>query len=380
MLRFLLLQVITPHYHQDQALRDMAELEQLVATYQGTVVEKSVQHRVKPHPHTYIGVGKVEWVKDIVKTKKIDVVVLNAIVKAGQIFRLEKELWSVNTKIEVWDRVDLILNIFDKHATTVEAKLQIELAKIEHLGPRMYGLGGTVLSRQGAGPTARGAGETNIEFERRKIKKIKQKIQEQLQQRAKVKQSRIQWRQEKGMRTVALVGYTSAGKTTLFNALTNKRKRMSRALFTTLDSAVGKLKISPHDPTILVSDTIGFIDQLPPFLVEAFRSTLLEAIEAQVILHVIDAADPNLPDKIDAVEKILGELRTDQEVILVFNKVDLISEAKRQKLTALYGDRPHFFISAKTDQGLDELKQSLFEKVIGPIQERIYGTPALAAA
>lgn len=367
MRRFLLLQVITPHYHQDQALRNMRELEQLVSTYGGQVVIKSIQHRVSPHPHSYIGQGKVEWLKETVKREKIDVVVLNDIVKAGQIFRLEKELWAVNTKIAVWDRVDLILGIFEKHATTTEAKLQIELARIEHLGPRIYGLGGTVLSRQGAGPTARGAGETNIELERRKIKKIKQKIQQELDQRAAVQQSRIQWRQERGMRTVALVGYTSAGKTTLFNALTSKKKIMNRALFTTLDSTVGKLKISPHDPTILMSDTIGFIDELPPFLIDAFRSTLMEAMEAKLLLHVVDAADSDLPDKVEVVESILASLKIEQEPVLIFNKSDLISDAKKEKLRRLYKGRQMFFISAKTEAGLTELRQFLFQEVIGSL-------------
>src|SRR5690606_23113911 len=145
MAQFLLLQVITPHDHQDIAIENMAELEQLVHTYGGEVVEKSSQHRVHPHPGTFVGGGKVEWLKQTVKDKEIDVVVLNAIAKSSQLFRLEKALWEVNTQIKVWDKVDLILHIFDQHATTTEAKLQIELARIQHAGPRIYGLGGTVL-------------------------------------------------------------------------------------------------------------------------------------------------------------------------------------------------------------------------------------------
>jgi GTP-binding protein HflX len=372
--RFLLLQVITPHYHQDAAIRNMKELEQLVATYGGEVVVKSVQHRVKPHPDTYIGSGKVEWLKETVKTEKIDVVVMNEVVRAGQIFRLEKALWEVNTRIAVWDRVDLILNIFDQHATTTEAKLQIELARIEHLGPRIYGLGGTVLSRQGAGIGTRGKGETNTEIERRNIKKLKQKLQKELAQRTGVQAKRIQQRKKKGMKTVALVGYTSAGKTTLFNALTSKKREENPMLFTTLDSVVGKLKIAPHDPTVLISDTIGFIDELPPALVEAFRSTLMESIEAQLLLHVIDISDEKMADKIKVVETILKDLGVKNKPVLIFNKIDQVPTEKIATITQIYADQPHFFVSAKTGEGLAEIKQLVSSLYLTP-PESVHRAP-----
>ena len=365
--RFLLLQVITPHYHQELALKNMAELEQLVSTYGGEIVAKSIQHRVKPHPDMYIGRGKVEWVKETIKDQKIDVVVINAIVKAGQLFRLEKTLWEVNTRIAVWDRVDLILNIFDQHATTTESKLQIELARIQHKGPRIYGLGRTELSRQGGGIGTKGIGETNIEIERRNIKKLTQKIKKELQQRARDQHKRIRNRQQMGIKTVALVGYTSAGKTTLFNALTNKRKAENPALFTTLDSVVGKLKIAPHAPTVLISDTIGFIEDLPPLLVEAFRSTLLESLEAQLLFHVIDAADPELEEKIRVVEEILGDLGIVEPPVLIFNKSDLLNDTQHAVVSAKYSDRAHYFVSAKTGLGLDTLKQVMSEVMDVPL-------------
>ena len=136
-------------------------------TFGGKIIEKSIQHKVKPDNNTYIGSGKLEWLLETVKDKEINVVVINDIVKSGQLFRLEKALWKVNIHIAVWDRVDLILNIFELHATSIEAKLQIELARIQHKGPRIYGLGKTELSRQGGGIGTRGLGETNIERERR---------------------------------------------------------------------------------------------------------------------------------------------------------------------------------------------------------------------
>lgn len=364
MQRFILLQVITPHYHQDLALRNMWELEQLVETYGGAVVDKAIQHRVKPDSNTYIGKGKLAWLKEKVKAEKIEVVVFNEIVNSGQLFRLERALWEVNTSIKVWDRVDLILNIFEQHATTTEAKLQIQLARITHTGPRIYGLGKTELSRQGGGIGTRGLGETNIERERRLIKKQKQKIQEDLKQRANEQQQRILQRRKKGISTVALIGYTSAGKTSLFNALTSKTKQTNKALFTTLDSIVGKLKQGVPSKSILISDTIGFIDELPPLLIDAFRSTLMESVYAQVLLHVVDAADPALADKMKVVEVILEQLKIEQTPVVVFNKVDLLDAAARQHLSARYGHLPHTFVSAKTKVGIADLKLLISDRLV----------------
>ncbi|HEX7017296.1 MAG TPA: GTPase HflX [Patescibacteria group bacterium] len=357
--RFLLLQVITPHYHQELALKNMAELEQLVETYGGEVVEKSIQHRQNPHPDMYIGSGKVEWLKETVRDKKIEVVVINGIVKAGQLFRLTKALWEVHTRIKVWDRVDLILNIFDQHASTTEAKLQIELARLQHSGPQIYGLGRTELSRQAGGIGTRGGGETNIEKERRLIKKRTQEIRQKLTHIARNQQHKIHQRKAKNITSVALVGYTSAGKTTLFNALTSKERQESQALFTTLDSVVGKLKISPHDPTVLISDTIGFIEDLPPFLIEAFRSTLMESLSADMLLHVIDAADPDMLLKMKVVKDILQDLNVQQPHILVFNKIDQVDTERLAQFKKEYSGKNHFFVSAKTGEGLDELRQMI---------------------
>lgn len=361
--RFILLQVINPHQHKEAAVRNMYELEQLVGTYGGQIIDKSVQHRVHPNPNTYIGSGKLEWLIEQVKEQKIDVVVLNGIVNSGQLFRLEKALWAVNTKIKVWDRVDLILNIFDKHASTKEAKLQIELARIQHTGPRIYGLGKTELSRQGGGIGTRGLGETNIERERRTIKKIQQRIKKELKEHSQGQLERIRQRQEKGIKTVALVGYTSAGKTTLFNALTQKSKATQSGLFTTLDSTVGKLKVAEYDPGILVSDTIGFIDELPPLLIKAFRSTLLESLQAKLLLHIIDSSDSDRIEKIEVVENILIELGVLEKPVLIFNKIDSIESKTRTYLEGKFPERELHFISAKTGEGIKELKEMLSNRM-----------------
>jgi len=359
--RFLLLQVITPHDHQDQAIENMAELEQLVHTYGGEVVEKSSQHRVHPHPGTFVGGGKVEWLKQTVKDKEIDVVVLNAIAKSSQLFCLEKALWEVNTQIKVWDKVDLILHIFDQHATTTEAKLQIELARIQHAGPRIYGLGGTVLSRQGGGIGTRGLGETNIQIERQQMKKRIQFLKKQIDKRAAMQSGRIKRRQNKGVYTAALVGYTSAGKTTLFNALTNKQKKTHGGLFTTLDSVVGKIKFA-KTPPVLVSDTIGFIEDLPPNLVSAFRSTLQESLQARLLLQVIDASDPDKNDKIQVVNEILEDMGITDKPIFILNKTDLLSDKEIKQLKLDFADQPHFLVSALTGEGIPQLKKFLQTK------------------
>ena len=335
-----------------------------MATFGGQIIEKSIQHRNSPHPSTYIGPGKLNWLLEEVKKKKINIVILNSVAKSGQLFRLEKELWKVNTSIAVWDRVDLILNIFEMHASTIEAKLQIELARIQHLGPRIYGLGGTVLSRQGGGIGTRGMGETNLEKERRLIKKRTQVIKKQLEQRAKTQQNRMKQRTQKGMKTVALVGYTSAGKTSLFNALTSKGKQTDKGLFTTLDSVVGKLKITEAMPGVLISDTIGFIENLPTFLIDAFSSTLQESLEAQLLFHVVDSADEKVYQKIEVVDQILSQLCVERSPVLVFNKLDLISEEEREKLQDRFQDREVLFVSAKSGAGITETKNFIRKKLL----------------
>ena len=294
--------------------------------------------------------------------------VINDLVKSSQLFRIEKELWSVSTKIKVWDRIDLILNIFDQHATTQEAKLQIKLARATHMGPRIYGLGKTELSRQGGGVGTRGKGETNIEFERRQIKVDQQKIKKELKKLLKQKKNRLRKRTEMGIGPVALVGYTSAGKTTLFNALTGKEKEMHKGLFTTLDTVVGKLKSPQFEQPLLISDTIGFINNLPPVLIDSFKSTLLESLEAKLLLHVIDANDPRLLEKVAVVETILENLSAAQPMIVVLNKVDLIDDtaltAIQTELIEFYSKKERtlkdvIFISARTGKAV----RTLIEKI-----------------
>lgn len=366
-IRFLIIQVIPKQSNLDEVEKELLETEQLISTFGGIVVTKMVQQKDHPNPNFYVGAGKLEELKQWCHAEAIDVVIINGLVKSGQLFRIEKELWEVSPKIMVWDRIDLILNIFDQHATTVESKMQIKLARATHMGPRIYGLGKTELSRQGGGVGTRGKGETNIEFERRKIKVSQQEIKQELKKILKQKHSRLQKRNELGIGPVALVGYTSAGKTTLFNALTNKEKEINKGLFTTLDTVVGKLKSAHFEQPILVSDTIGFINNLPPVLIESFKSTLLESLEAKLLLHVVDASDPNILDKIAVVETILKNLNASQPTILVLNKVDLINEEQLAAIQKKLSTNLHAIItiSASTGKNLDKLTAEIerfFEK------------------
>ena len=366
--KFITVQVIPKHLKESAIQTDLEETQQLITTFGGTVVEKVVQRLEHPDPNSYVGSGKLEEIKHLCNTEARYVVEINDLVKSSQLFLTEKELWSVSTKIMVWDRIDLILNIFDQHATTQEAKLQIKLARATHMGPRIYGLGKTELSRQGGGVGTRGKGETNIEFERRQIKVDQQKIKKELKKLLKQKKNRLRKRTEMGIGPVALVGYTSAGKTTLFNALTGKEKEMHKGLFTTLDTVVGKLKSPQFEQPLLISDTIGFINNLPPVLIDSFKSTLLESLEAKLLLHVIDANDPRLLEKVAVVETILENLSAAQPMIVVLNKVDLIDDtaltAIQTELTEFYSKKERtlkdvIFISARTGKAV----RTLIEKI-----------------
>lgn len=372
-IRFVMLQVIDKRTKPADITTDVQELHQLVDTYGGFVQEEIIQRRDKLDPSTYIGPGKVEELQEIIEhqyeeyektnapSDRISVVVVNDLAKPGQLFRLQKELWKIDPQIEVWDRLDLILHIFDQHASSAEAQLQIQLARVSHAGPRIYGLGKTELSRQGGGIGGRGKGETNIEFEQRLIKSTQQSIKKKLKKVTRERHQRMVNRKEDGFGPVALVGYTSAGKTTLFNTLTGKDKTMHMGLFTTLDTVVGKMKSPNLDQPVLVSDTIGFIRNLPPILLDSFKSTLLESLESRILLHVIDASDPEVELKIQVVDSILADLKVTQPIWRVFNKIDQLSAENVQKLeeseVLAESDTAAqvFRISAQTGEGLDVL-------------------------
>ncbi len=342
---------------REEAEERMRELEELTKTYGGIAVVKTIQRRSKPDYQTFIGKGKVEEILADGKTLSADVLVINEILKPGQIYNLEEALRPI--KMKVWDRIDLILHIFDRHATSAEAKLQIELARIRHMGPRIYNLGEQLGRQRGGTGTRGGAGESNTEAMKRHLKERERKTIERLKTYEGVRTEHRKNRSRSGFKTIALVGYTNSGKTALLNSLTKRKEYSANELFATLDTRVGELYLPEAQTSVLLSDTIGFIRGLPPELIQAFRSTLSEAVHADLLLHVIDSADPKIDEKKKVVEEILSALGLhDHPRVLVYNKSDLMNEAKSVRVY------PHeVTVSALTKHGLPELKRCIQEKL-----------------
>ncbi len=362
--RFLLISIIPRSLSDTDALTDLQEAKSLIESYGGILVDLIIQRREVHDKGSYIGEGKMQEASRLIKEKVIDVVVLNSVIKPGQIYEMKTDFQKDVRYIEVWDRVDLILNIFAKHAQTKEASLQIELAAMRHMGPRIYGMG-MELSRQRGGIGARGIGETNTELMKRHWHVRMKAVRDKLEKLTNEKRQKLAHRRRIGMKTVSLVGYTNAGKTSLFNILTKKDKLVKDALFVTLDSAVGRMFLSGCRKEILVSDTIGFINNLPTQLIDAFKSTLMESIYADVLIHVIDASDKDMHSKISIVESILLELGLkNKRRIYVFNKIDMINKIDKKTMVDLYSDNSLCYISAKTRVGIPELVKTIEENVI----------------
>lgn len=357
MLKAVLADVI--HYTTSKAEAEdrLSELADLTRTYGGFAVVKSIQRRAKPDYRTFVGKGKVQEILDTHPEHKADVLVVNEILKPSQIYNLEEHLRPV--KMKVWDRIDLILHIFDKHALSAEAKLQIELARIRHMGPRIYNLGAQLGRQRGGTGTRGGAGEMNTEVMKRHLREQERKILERLAGYEGQHAEQRKNRSRNAFKTLAIVGYTNAGKTSLLNTLTKRREYAADKLFATLDTRTGELYLPNRRATVLISDTIGFIQGLPPQLIQAFRSTLSEALHADMLLHVIDATDPRMDMKIAVVEEILADMGLSQRPMLrVYNKLDEVKNHAR-------GNDNEVCVSAHTRAGLDALRE-MIEKNIFP--------------
>lgn len=353
---------LTPKNPRHTSTVDLQEMQGLMETYGALEIVRIIQRKDDPDNETYVGKGKAQEIAQLVKDENIDVIIISDQIKPGQILSLQ-QLMHKETKreIDVWDRIMLILKIFEKHAQTAEAKLQIDLARMKHMGPRMYGLGGTFFSRQGGGVGTRGIGETNIELMKRHWAREMKKVNDNLKKLEVNRAKQLENRKSKGIVTAAIVGYTNAGKTTLFNRLTKKDKYVENELFATLDSVTGKLYLPDLKQEILVSDTIGFIQNIPPDLIKAFKSTLLESINSDILLHVIDISDQQLKMKIDTVEQILSDLGVEHtKKIYIFNKIDkvktdqedLINECRQQ-----YAQYNAVFVSAQNKEGLENINR-----------------------
>lgn len=358
-LQIIPIHVIDPRLEKEHAIHIGEELESLITTLGATIVQRVVQRMDRPDHATYIGKGKAAEVAEIVKQKQVDVVVLNAMAKPGQIHNLKGILQKENPQIDVWDRVDLILHIFDKHATTTEAKLQIELARMRYMGPRIYGMG-FVMSRQGGGIGTVGVGETNTELMKRHWRDEIKKITEQLAKLGKTREQQLERRKRAGFKTVSIIGYTNAGKSSLFNKLSGKHNLTENALFATLDSAVGKIYLPQLKSEILITDTIGFIRDLPPRLIQAFKSTLMESLHADVLLHVIDVSDPERDIKIQVVNDILKEMgRNTDDVVYIFNKTDRVPDLDTKELLEQYRMYSPLFVSVKSGEGIPAILETI---------------------
>ncbi len=337
------------------ALERLAELEELTKTYGGVAVVKTVQRRAKPDNRTYIGSGKVEEIVAAGKLLGADLLIINEVLKPQQIFNLEELLKGA--KIQVWDRIDLILHIFDKHAKTAEAKLEIELARLRHMGPRIFNMGAELGRQRGGRGTVGGSGEGNTEAMKRHLREQEKQILQKLEKCQSVRDQHQQHRRRQAKKTVALVGYTNAGKTSLLNALGKKQEYAADKLFATLDTRVADVYIPELNATILLSDTIGFIAGLPPQLIRAFHSTLSEAANADLLLQVIDVSDPKYLEKTAVVDDVLSQLGlTDHPKLLVYNKIDAVK--KPAALKKLLG-KSAILVSAHSKLGLPELKTAI---------------------
>jgi len=333
----------------------LAELATLARSAGGEVVEQTIQSRPKADAATLVGSGKVEELTASVKSFDADVVIFDNDLSPSQQRNLEKAL-----ETRVIDRTQLILDIFARRARTREGQLQVELAQLSYLLPRLTGKG-LAMSRLGGGIGTRGPGETQLETDRRKIRQRIQTIEKNLESVRAGRGIQRRQRQAVPLATTALVGYTNAGKSTLFNRLTGAAVVADARMFATLDPTVRHIMLPSHRKTLL-SDTVGFIRNLPTALVKAFRATLEEVVEAQLLLHVIDASSPAAAEHAAHVRDVLREIGAGETPqVLVFNKVDAIPGGEpvdAQALAARVGGdglMPAIAVSARTGEGFPEL-------------------------
>ena len=330
----------------------LAELERLVDTAGADVVATTTQKLDAPNPRTFVGSGKAEEIAELTRAHAADLVVFDDELTPSQQSNLEK---AVGRDVKVIDRTALILDIFALHATSKEGRLQVRLAQNQYLLPRLRGMWAHLASnRMGGGVGSRfGEGESQLEVDRRMVRKRITSIKRELAHLADVRSLQRESRYASGMFKVALAGYTNAGKSSLLNRLTNADVLAYDKLFATLDSTTRKFEL-PEGREITVSDTVGFIQKLPTTLVEAFKSTLDEITGADLILHVIDASSEEREAQQAAVEDVLGQIGAQGiDRIEVYNKVDLLDEAERQALASRYPDAQ--IVSAETGQGIDRL-------------------------
>lgn len=332
----------------------LAELEELTVAAEAEVVGSITQVLTSYNPASLIGSGKVEEIAEMVRDSHASVVIVDHQLSGIQGRNLEKDLGA-----RVLDRNQLILDIFAMRAQTYEGKLQVELAQMLDQLPRMVDAWMGSLSRQGGGIGTRGPGETALEMDRRRIRDRVKQIRKQLDAvRANRSQHRASRKRHKTP-SFALIGYTNTGKSTLLNQLTQSQVLTKDQLFATLDPTTRKVFL-PDGPNAVLTDTVGFIRKLPPQLIEAFKATLEESAEADILLHVVDLSSPQMTKQMDVVQDLIREFGWDSKpVITVFNKVDVAPFEKQFQAKAF----PRTFVSAVTGEGMDRLKRMMAETV-----------------
>lgn len=366
--------LITKTQNEEQAKEYLDELDFLSRTAGVNPVKRFIQRLEQAHSVTFVGKGKLEEIRQYVEEHEIGLVIFDDELSPKQLRNIEQTL-----KVKILDRTSLILDIFASRATTAYAKTQVELAQYRYMLPRLTRLW-THLERQRGGVGMRGPGETQLETDRRIIQDRIAHLKAEL--KVIDRQMSMQRKNRGKLVRVALVGYTNVGKSTLMNVLAKSEVFAENKLFATLDTTVRKVIV--HNLPFLLSDTVGFIRKLPTELIESFKSTLDEVREADLLLHVVDIAHPNFEEHIDVVTSTLREISAGQEqpTILVFNKIDAFSFEEReeddlgertrrnisreeleQTWMAKLGEAGCIFISAKTGEGIDELKQLLYDRV-----------------
>ena len=339
----------------------LEELALLAKTAGAEVFEKILQIKGKPDPTTYIGKGKAEEVREIAKEYKLDLVIFDTELSPSQVRNLEKIIGC-----KVVDRTELVMDIFAQHARTGEAKIQVELAQLLYRLSRLTGRG-VSLSRLGGGIGTRGPGEKKLEVDRRRILERIAFLRKRLDDIERTKE--LQRKKRKDLFKISIVGYTNTGKSSIMNVLTKAGVVVEDQLFATLDATTRILYLEEFPYKVLLSDTVGFIEDIPPYLVASFKATLGVVKEADILLHVIDVTHPRLHERIKIVENVLEEISCgEKRKIRVFNKIDLLLESSIiERLREKYSES--VFVSARTKEGIEDLKRKLKEMLLEKIAE-----------
>lgn len=331
---------------------NIEELKELTLTAGGNVKGYIKYRKDNVNPAHYIGTGKLNEIKNSVMIKEINLVIFDCELTPAQLRNLEDEL-----EIRVIDRTQLILDIFSLHAKTKESKLQVEKAQLEYMLSRLTGKG-TEMSRLAGGIGTRGPGESKLETDRRRINKRIHRLKNELKE---IEKTRNVQRQDRKDPIIALAGYTNAGKSTLLNQLTDADKLVADQLFATLDSTMRNFKL-PGGKSAIISDTVGFIKDLPHSLIASFRATLEEINQSDIIIHLVDSSTENIDKKMKTVDNVIEEITVkEKQQILVFNKIDLLKPENKQFLKNCYPDS--IFISAKTGKNIEVLLEKIQEIV-----------------